>query len=138
MKKRYYFAYGANMNPASMARRCPAATNPCGFVLRDYELKFYSHATIEPVPGGKVFGMLWEITEQCEHSLDSFEGFPHYYTKVETKQSNRDFFFYEMADFKTGEPSLDYVNDIASVYDQYGFPTEYLEQALSDVVYSNY
>jgi gamma-glutamylcyclotransferase (GGCT)/AIG2-like uncharacterized protein YtfP len=138
MNKRYYFAYGANMNPDSMARRCPGATNPCGFVLRDYELKFYSHATVEPAKGSKVFGMLWEITEQCEHNLDSFEGFPHYYTKVGTKQSNRDFFFYVMTDFKSGEPSSGYVNDIFDVYKRYGFPQEYLEQALADVIYSNY
>ena len=133
-----YFAYGANMHPEQMSWRCPKATAHRAFILRDWELKFYSHATIEPKKGARVAGVLWEITEACESSLDSFEGFPHYYTKVEIKQGNRDFFFYVMSDFKHGEPSSGYVNDIANVYDRFGFPQEYLEQALADVVYSNY
>lgn len=38
-------------------------------------------ATIEPKAGSKVFGLLWNITPDCEKSLDRYEGYPHLYDK---------------------------------------------------------
>jgi Gamma-glutamyl cyclotransferase, AIG2-like len=107
-----YFAYGANMHPGNMAWRCPDALAQGAFVLRDWELKFYNHATIEPRPGAGVGGVLWSITDACEQSLDAFEGFPSYYTKRTWIQDGVHFFFYEMTDPKSGRPSPGYVQDI--------------------------
>ena len=73
MLKNLYFAYGANLHPEAMQWRCPKAQAQGAFILRDWELKFYSHATIEPHNGSQVAGVLWEITEACEQSLDVFE-----------------------------------------------------------------
>lgn len=126
--KKLYFAYGANMNQSSMARRCPAATNPRPFVLQDWRLKFYSHATVEPSPGDSVWGILWDITPQCERLLDSFEGFPVYYTKQYQQQNKQKFFFYEMATFREGTPSKCYVDDIRAVYRYFGQPFDHLVQ----------
>lgn len=109
-----YFAYGANLNPDNMAWRCPAAQSRGTFVLHDWQLRFYNHATIEQKPGAHVGGVLWQITEQCEASLDAFEGFPHYYTKRTWIQDGVQFFFYEMTDPKSGQPSVDYIQDIAA------------------------
>lgn len=109
-----YFAYGANLNPDNMAWRCPAAQAQRTFVLQDWQLRFYNHATIEPEPGAQVGGVLWQITAECEASLDAFEGFPHYYTKRTWIQDDVQFFFYEMTDPKSGQPSVDYVQDIAA------------------------
>lgn len=109
-----YFAYGANLNPDNMAWRCPAAQPRGTFVLQDWQLRFYNHATIERKPGAHVGGVLWQITAECEASLDAFEGFPHYYTKRTWIQDGIQFFFYEMTDPKSGQPSVNYVQDIAA------------------------
>jgi hypothetical protein len=111
-----YFAYGANMHPGHMSWRCPKALAQGAFVLRDWELKFYCHATIEPRPGSGVGGVLWNITDECEASLDAFEGFPSYYTKRTWIQDGVQFFFYEMTDPKSGSPSPGYVQDIEDSY----------------------
>ena len=110
--KRLYFAYGANMHPGNMNWRCPDALAVGAFVLQDWQLKFYSHATIEPCPGAETAGVLWEITRDCEQALDAFEGYPHYYTKRTWHQDGTEFFFYEMTSPKSGRPSPGYIEDI--------------------------
>ena len=130
--KNLYFAYGANMHPGQMAWRCPRALANKAFVLRDWELKFYSHATIEHRPGASVAGVLWEITPDCESSLDMFEGYPNYYTKRTWIQDGVQFFFYEMTSPKSGTPSEGYVLDIAESYAFWQLPQNLLTESLHD------
>jgi gamma-glutamylcyclotransferase (GGCT)/AIG2-like uncharacterized protein YtfP len=134
MLKNLYFAYGANMHPEAMQWRCPKALASKAFVLRDWELKFYSHATIEHKPGTTVAGVLWEITQSCEQSLDAFEGFPDYYTKKSWVQDGRHIMFYEMEDFKRGQPTLGYISDIRSSYHYWHLPVDYLDQIVDATV----
>jgi hypothetical protein len=125
-----YFAYGANMHPGHMSWRCPAAQAQGAFVLRDWQLKFYNHATIEPKSGACVGGVLWSITDECEASLDAFEGFPSYYTKRTWIQDGVQFFFYEMTDPKSGRPSPGYVADIRDSYEFWQLPSTLLTESL--------
>jgi gamma-glutamylcyclotransferase (GGCT)/AIG2-like uncharacterized protein YtfP len=81
--KRYYFAYGMNTNIAEMTMRCPKAINLGRCTLQGFELKFRLHADIDQVEGSEMEGVLWDITEDCEHALDRLEGYPYYYDKVE-------------------------------------------------------
>jgi hypothetical protein len=81
--KRYYFAYGMNTNIAEMTMRCPKAINLGRCTLQGFELKFRTHADIDQVEGSEMEGVLWDITEDCEHALDRLEGYPYYYGKVE-------------------------------------------------------
>lgn len=127
-----YFAYGANMHPESMQWRCPKARVHQAFILRDWELRFYSHATIEHRPGAEVAGVLWEITPECEQNLDMFEGFPNYYTKRTWIQNGVQFFFYEMTAPKSGRPSEGYVLDIAESYKFWQLPQKLLTESLHD------
>jgi gamma-glutamylcyclotransferase (GGCT)/AIG2-like uncharacterized protein YtfP len=127
-----YFAYGANLHPGQMEWRCPKAQARGAFILRDWELKFYSHATIEPRKGAQVAGVLWEITEACEQSLDAFEGYPSYYTKRTWIQDGTQFFFYKMTSPKSGRPSPGYVADIRESYEFWCMPTDALLTALND------
>jgi len=120
VEQQLYFAYGANMHPGNMQWRCPAALARGAYTVRDWELKFYSHATIEPRQGAKVSGVLWEITPDCELALDAFEGYPSYYTKRTWIQDGVQFFFYEMTDPKSGRPSSGYVQDITESYQFWG------------------
>ena len=81
--KRYYFAYGMNTNIAEMTMRCPKAINLGRCTLKGFELKFRLHADIDEVASSEMEGVLWDITEDCEHALDRLEGYPYYYDKVE-------------------------------------------------------
>lgn len=85
MKETYYFAYGSNMNLNQMEYRCPAATVVENVRVEDYRLAFCGRgsgvATILPEKGSHVDGVLWKITQECEKSLDGYEGYPHLYGK---------------------------------------------------------
>ena len=87
MEERLYFAYGSNINLDQMAVRCPAATVVGPVVLDNYELLFRGNrsgcgvATIEPLPGNQVHGLLWKLTPECEQALDFYEGYPRLYEK---------------------------------------------------------
>lgn len=87
MTENLYFAYGSNMNLDQMAYRCPAAIVVENVRLMDYRLAFRGWhgrggvATILPEKGSYVDGVLWKITNACEHSLDRYEGYPNLYGK---------------------------------------------------------
>jgi hypothetical protein len=110
--------------------RCPDALAHRAFILRDWQLRFYNHATIEPKKGAKTAGVLWTITDACEQSLDAFEGFPSYYTKRTWIQDGVQFFFYEMTDPKSGRPSAGYVQDIRDSYEFWQLPGTLLTESL--------
>lgn len=74
-----YFAYGANTNAGSMARRCPAARAVATCTIPDHALVFRGVADVVVRKGFTVRGVMWEITEECERALDAFEGFPRLY-----------------------------------------------------------
>jgi len=132
LKNNLYFAYGANMHPESMRWRCPKARAQGAFILQDWELKFYNHATIEPCLGAQVAGVLWQLTDQCERNLDAFEGYPSYYTKRTWTQAGVEFFFYEMTTPKSGRPGAGYVSDIAESYTLWQLPKNLLAESLQD------
>ena len=77
-----YFAYGMNTNVSEMAKRCPKAVSFGRCILPNFELRFRHHADIDLVPGSTMEGVLWEITPECEKALDSLEGYPYYYNKI--------------------------------------------------------
>jgi hypothetical protein len=128
-----YFGYGSNMNHDQMSRRCPSAKYVGSMFLRGWELAFNTHATIIPRRGKKVPGALWLITVDDLISLDSYEGFPTYYTRRRWKQDNNHFFFYEMAPSnKRYVPSDHYVQSIAQGYKDCGLDTKYLYERVNN------
>lgn len=87
MKERFYFAYGSNCNLGQMAHRCPNTVKVGAVTLRNYKLTFNGRtrgggvASIKRSNGKEVLGLLWEITPECERSLDRYEGYPYLYEK---------------------------------------------------------
>lgn len=86
--KRYYIAYGSNLNIRQMRIRCPHARVIGTAVINDYELLFKgsrtgAYLTIEPKEGGEVPVAVWEVTESDEAALDRYEGYPVFYYKKE-------------------------------------------------------
>lgn len=73
------------MNQEQMAYRCPGATVVGNAQLNGYRLAFRGGnrgvATIIPEKDFSVEGVLWEVTEACEKSLDRYEGHPKLYEK---------------------------------------------------------
>lgn len=86
--KRYYIAYGSNLNIRQMRIRCPHARAIGTAVINDYELLFKgsrtgAYLTIEPKEGSEVPVAVWEVTESDEAALDRYEGYPVFYYKKE-------------------------------------------------------
>ena len=73
---RLYFAYGRNMHPEIMPRRCPAAGFVGTAVLPDHRLLINARgvSTVVPETGSEVHGVLWRLTPVCEAALDEIEG----------------------------------------------------------------
>ena len=112
-----------------MRFRCPAARPISAFLLHDWQLTFSGVATIQPRPGARVSGALWEITPECEDNLDVFEGFPFLYSKVYLAQSNMEFMAYVMNDDPPAPPSRSYFNTILEGYRDWDLPVSELVRA---------
>ena len=146
MSKRYYIAYGSNLNIPQMRMRCPGARIIGTSVIEDYQLLFKgsktgSYLTIEPMEGSEVPVVIWEVTETDEKALDRYEGYPNFYYKKEMtmdikgirtgKVRRRDAFVYIMHEERElGIPSWYYVNTCLDGYRAFGFDEKYLFDAI--------
>ena len=146
MKKRYYIAYGSNLNIRQMRMRCPSARIIGTSEIPDYELLFKgsrtgSYLTIEPKKGSRVPVAAWEVTAEDEQALDRYEGFPTFYYKAELKlpikgiRSDRirmrNTFVYIMHENRPfGVPSRFYTATCLEGYQSFGFDETYLFDAI--------
>jgi gamma-glutamylcyclotransferase (GGCT)/AIG2-like uncharacterized protein YtfP len=79
-----YFAYGANMDTAGMARRCPSS-RPLGLARLPRHRWIISgdgYANVVRDPRREVQGILWELALSDVPTLDRFEDVPRLYRKV--------------------------------------------------------
>lgn len=137
MEKRYYIAYGSNLNVQQMRMRCPSARIIGTSVLEDHKLLFKgsktgSYLTVEKKPGSLVPVGVWEVTPADEKTLDRYEGFPNFYYKKELtlpvkgirtgKIRKRRVFVYIMYENRPiGIPSISYMQTCIQGYDDFGF-----------------
>ena len=144
-KKRYYIAYGSNLNTMQMKWRCPCATVLGTAELKDWRLVFKgsktgSYLTIEPYEGYTVPVVVWEVTETDEASLDRYEGYPTFYYKQEFELEYRGissgrtrkkkvFVYIMQSDRPYGVPSKHYLETCAFGYDIFKFDTNILREA---------
>ncbi len=132
MSRKYYLAYGSNLNVDQMLRRCPGAIKIGTATLNGYRITFRGNsrsgvANIEPRKGSSVPVGIWSITESDERELDRYEGYPHLYYK-ET-------FMIKLPDLRTvsaiayimtpgrlwAQPSPYYLSIIKQGYKDFGF-----------------
>jgi gamma-glutamylcyclotransferase (GGCT)/AIG2-like uncharacterized protein YtfP len=74
----YYFAYGPDISREQMGERCPGSKPKLTAVLPGYRLVFTGWsrkwrggvASIQRYAGGKVKGVVYEVTEECLRRLD--------------------------------------------------------------------
>lgn len=135
--KHYYFGYGANTSIKSMARRCPQSKSLGAAVLPGWRLRFAYHADIVQDSLSHTNGVLWSITDKCLESLDSFEGFPEYYTRkflsVSQGDSRVESWVYVMTPgFYNQLPSDSYFNLLVEGYEEHGINLEQIYKAVNE------
>ncbi len=143
--KRYYIAYGSNLNILQMRTRCPGARTVGTAEIKDYELLFKgsktgAYLTIEKKEGGRVPAAVWLVTEDDELGLDRYEGFPNFYYKAELElpvryldsnvvRKRKGFVYIMHEDRKIGIPSQYYMNTCLAGYRYFGFDKRLLIDA---------
>ena len=145
--KKYYLAYGSNLNLRQMALRCPTAKAVGTAVIKDYELLFKgsktgAYLTIEPKVGAEVPVAVWSVEPADEQRLDVYEGYPTFYYKTEFdlpvryfsgKSVVRKAFVYIMREERPlGLPSGSYVRTCLEGYRNFGFDESVLLSALEN------
>lgn len=145
MEKRYYVAYGSNLNVRQMLMRCPTARMIGTSVIKDYRLMFKgsqtgSYLTIESELGSEVPVGVWAVSAADERALDRYEGYPSFYYKKELilpikgirtgKVRQRNIFVYIMhEERRLGTPSDFYLQTCIEGYRNFGFDPNVLFEA---------
>ena len=146
MAKRYYIAYGSNLNIPQMRWRCPSARIIGISEIPDYRLLFKgsqsgAYLTIEPSQGDSVPVGVWEVTAEDELALDHYEGYPKFYYKAEMelpvtgirsgRTRMRTVFVYIMDESRPfGIPAKYYVDTCRQGYRAFGFDQNKLTEAI--------
>jgi AIG2 family protein len=141
----HYAAYGSNMDPAQMLRRCPSSPHAGTGWIRGWRLTFGAEefgwegalATLVPAedvpetlePG--VFVALYDLTEADERTLDAWEGADHglyrkLHLRVHTLAGDEVAYVYVLDAFEGGLPSARHLGGIADAAEAAGAPTDYV------------
>lgn len=136
--KKYYLAYGSNLNLNQMKRRCPNAKKVGSFLLKGYELEFRYYLTIKKNQNAEVPLGIFEIDEKDELSLDRYEGYPTHYRKeyleVELNGKPIKALVYIMNEEIRGVmiPDTFHLRVCLEGYKDFGFDTSYLFKAYKE------
>jgi gamma-glutamylcyclotransferase (GGCT)/AIG2-like uncharacterized protein YtfP len=138
--KKYYIAYGSNMDERQMAVRCRDAVLVGTGFIQGYELLFKGsltgcYATIEPKAGSCVPVTLWMISKADEKRLDRYEGFPTFYYKKDIEVQMKDgtitgLVYIMHEDRHCGMPFPWYYEQMDRDYRKFGFDRTILKKAL--------
>ena len=153
-----YFAYGSNMDPCQMRRRCPTSRFEGTAILLDHKLEFTLRsrrrrcgvANVVPTLNSAVFGVLYRINGSHDWKvLDRAEGFSPLHKRRNTyvrrmcqvqKQSGypnkvRAFIYVGPLEKSPLLPSKAYLKQMIAGIDRWGLPESYknsLASLLSD------
>lgn len=140
--KKFYLAYGSNLNVEQMQFRCPDARIVGTAEIPNYQLLFKgsktgSYLTIEPKQGCTVPAAVWSVSERDELALDRYEGYPHFYYKTELELSLAEtgkkltaFVYIMHEERKLGIPTSAYIRTCVDGYHQFGFDLKHLRKAM--------
>jgi hypothetical protein len=139
-----YAAYGSNMDPAQMQRRCPVSPHVGTGWVGGWRLTFGAEdygwdgalATLVPDetpeqmhPG--VFVALYDLTATDERALDAWEGadsglYRRVHVRVHTLTGDVVAYAYVLDAFEGGLPSARHLGAIADGAEAAGAPTDYV------------
>src|ERR1700709_526452 len=141
-----YAAYGSNMDPAQMLRRCPSSPHAGTGWIRGWRLTFGAEefgwdgalATLVPAEddgsGGRTVGVfvsLYALTESDERSLDAWEGADHglyrkLHLRVHTLAGDVVAYVYALDAFEGGLPSARHLGALADAAEAAGAPDDHV------------
>ncbi len=128
-----YFAYGSNLCVRQMSVRCPDASDPRPAVLSDHDWLINERgvATVEPLTGGQVHGVLWQISDRDLATLDSAEGLPVRYRRdllcVRTHDGPTTAWVYIDHRITPGPPRPEYLNRVIDGALHHGLPQRWID-----------
>ena len=139
--RRYYLAYGSNLNLEQMKYRCQTAIKIGSIILPNYRLIYkgqfdgYSYLTIEYCENEFVPLGVFEITYFDELSLDLYEGYPNSYLKKYIPIKIGDSVVYGLIyvmnkKFDYHLPSEEYIAICKQGYEDFGFDKSILDKTL--------
>jgi hypothetical protein len=138
-----YAAYGSNMDPAQMLRRCPSSPHTGTGWIRGWRLTFgaeelgWEGALATLVPDDEwsdgVFVALYDLTEVDEQALDAWEGADHglyrkLHLRVHALAGDVVAYVYVLDAFEGGLPSARYLGALADAAEAAGAPDDYLAE----------
>lgn len=140
--KKYYLAYGSNLNIEQISRRCKTAKIIGSAIIKNYQLVYKgydensAYLTVEPSQGSYVPVGIYEISHIDELALDRYEGYPHLYHKkhikinINGKEENA--LIYVMnKNYDYNLPSKFYVKVCEAGYKDFDFDKKTLDEALT-------
>lgn len=137
-----YFAYGSNMAPELMTKTCPGSRLLGPGRLDGFRFAFNRRsirtgtgvANVVEDAGAAVWGVVYEITDDCLATLDLKEGYPWAYDRkeVDVELEAGDTcraMTYVVAHPEPEQvaPSQEYIGGIVAAARDHGFPAEYVE-----------
>ena len=128
-----YFAYGSNLNVAQMSQRCPDAVDPLPATLADHDWLINERgvATVEPVDGAEVHGVLWHVSDDDLDVLDSAEGVPVRYRRdllvVHTEHGPQRAWVYIDHRVEAGAPRPGYLERVIEGARHHGLPKRWVD-----------
>ena len=139
-----YFAFGSNMDAAQMARRCPGARTLSRAQIADHQLVFRGPSkkrgggvlSVDPAPGVRVDGVLYEVSDAHLEALDRFEGAPEWYLRASARlclPDGRDVeaTIYRLPDHvEEMPPTQAYLDQVARAFADHGLEGRALEDAV--------
>ena len=134
-----YAAYGSNLDPAQMMKRCPHSPAAGTGWITDWRLTFGgedlgwegSLATLVEEPGSSVFVGLYDVTPDDASHLDSWEGadtglYRRLRLRVHALDADVLAWVYVLDAFEGGLPSARYLGVIADAAEKAGAPDDYV------------
>ena len=142
MLKKYYLAYGSNLNLEQMINHCSSAKVIGSLKLLDYRLVYkgkkdlYAYLTIEKSLGDMVPLGLYEVSLFDIWNLDYYEGFPDLYYKkylpITVNGENKEGLIYIMNEkYNYHIPSTTYIEMCQNGYHDFNFDLDTLDKALN-------
>ena len=132
-RRHFSFAYGSNLGVRQMALRCPDAADPRPAVLADHDWLINQRgvATVEPLAGNQVHGVLWQLSGDDLATLDSAEGVPVRYRRerltVHTHEGPSPAWVYVDHRVTPGPPRPGYLPRIIDGAVHHGLPQRWID-----------
>lgn len=138
-----YAAYGTNLDPEQMRRRCPHSPSRTSGWLEGWRLTFGGEdvgwegalPTIVEEPGSHVYVMLYDVLDLDEKVLDEWESYPLLREKIRLRVSTLDgnllAWVHTLRAYEGGLPSCRHLGLIAEAAQVAGAPQDYLDDLRS-------